>query len=57
MTQIICGVDVSSISLEASIGRNGLAASFPNTPAGIAALAAFCREQGVTLVAMEATGG
>ncbi|MES5489134.1 transposase, partial [Bradyrhizobium sp. INPA03-11B] len=32
-------------------------ASFDNDPAGIAMLAAFCREQAVTLVAMEASGG
>lgn len=30
---------------------------FPNTAEGIAALAAFCREHNVQLVAMEATGG
>lgn len=57
MTQLICGVDVSSLSLEASIGLEGPAASFPNTPEGIALLAGFCRTHGVTLVAMEATGG
>ena len=39
------------------MGRDGAAASFPNHAAGIAALADFCREQGVELVAMEATGG
>ena len=57
MIELICGVDVSSTSLEASIGRDGRTASFPNTPEGIAELVAFCREHGVTLVAMEATGG
>ncbi len=57
MTQIICGVDVSSTSLAASIGRGGAAASFANTTEGIASLAAFCRSHRVTLVAMEATGG
>lgn len=57
MTQLICGVDVCSTSLEASLGPDGAAASFPNTPEGIALLADFCREQGATLVAMEATGG
>lgn len=57
MTQLICGVDVSSTSLEASIGLEGPAASFPNTPEGIALLAGFCQEHRVTLVAMEATGG
>jgi transposase len=57
VTQRICGIDVSSTSLEASLGRDGQTGSFPNTPEGIALLAAFCHEQEVTLVAMEATGG
>lgn len=57
MAQHICGVDVSSTSLEASIGRDGASASFPNTAEGIALLATFCRRHKVTLVAMEATGG
>jgi transposase len=57
VTRIICGVDVASASLEARIGRQGVSASFPNNPAGIAELAAFCRAQQVELVAMEATGG
>jgi len=57
VTGIICGVDISSSSLEARIGQQGAAASFPNHAEGIAALAGFCREQGVELVAMEATGG
>jgi transposase len=50
-------VDVSSLSLDARIGRNGVFASFANTAEGIVALAQFCREQQVELVAMEATGG
>jgi transposase len=54
---MICGVDISSASLEASIGREGAAASFPNTAQGIAALAEFCHAHQVELVAMEATGG
>jgi transposase len=57
VTQLICGVDVSSTSLQASVGRSGAAASFANTPEGIASLAAFCSAHQVTLVAMEATGG
>jgi transposase len=57
VTRVICGVDVSSASLEARIGREGAAASFPNHVEGIVALAAFCHAQGVELVAMEATGG
>lgn len=57
MTRVICGVDVSSQSLEVRIGLEGAAASFPNHAEGIAALAVFCGEQEVALVAMEATGG
>lgn len=57
MARIICGVDVSSSSLEARIGREGAAASFPNHAEGIAELAAFCHARQVELVAMEATGG
>ena len=57
MARIICGVDVSSSSLEARIGREGAAASFPNHAEGIAELAAFCHGHQVELVAMEATGG
>jgi len=57
VTRIICGVDVSSVSLEARIGRQGAATSFPNHAEGIAALAAFCRQHQAELVAMEATGG
>ena len=57
MTRIICGVDVSSDVLEARIGREGAAASFSNQAEGIAALAGFCREHQVELVAMEASGG
>jgi transposase len=57
VTRIICGVDVCKDSLEARIGREGAAAPFSNRAEGIAALADFCREQRVELVAMEATGG
>jgi transposase len=57
VTRILCGVDISSASLAARIGREGAAASFPNTAEGIRALGAFCQAQQVELVAMEATGG
>ena len=57
MTQLICGVDVSSRWLDASIGPDGAHQRFPNTAEGIAALAAFAHTHAVTLVAMEATGG
>jgi len=57
VTRIICGVDVASQSLEARVGQQGAADSFPNSSEGIAALEAFCRAHQVELVAMEATGG
>src|SRR6202161_3868959 len=55
--QMICGVDVSSKSLDARIGRDGAAACFTNNLKGIAELAEFCQCHKVHLVAMEATGG
>ncbi len=57
MTDIICGVDVSSTHLDARIGRSGAFQRFANTPEGVEALASFALEHEVTLVAMEATGG
>ena len=57
MTHVVCGVDVSSETLDARVGRDGASESFARTPEGIAALIAFCRAHAVTLVAMEATGG
>ena len=57
MIKIICGVDVSKASLDACIEPGSVHGSFGNTPAGIAALAAFCRQHQAVLVAMEATGG
>lgn len=50
-------MDIASRSLEARIGQQGAAGSFPNTPEGIAALEAFCQAHRVELLAMEATGG
>jgi transposase len=55
--KIICGVDVSKARLDACIEPGAIFASFDNDPAGIAALAAFCRQHQAALVAMEATGG
>ena len=55
--KIICGVDVSKASLDACIEPGAIRGSFRNNGAGIAALAAFCREHRVELVVMEATGG
>lgn len=57
MAKIICGVDVSSFSLEACIGPAGPTSSFRNNAEGILELIVFCRRQGVELLAMEATGG
>ncbi len=57
MATIICGVDVSSETLDARIGLDGACGSFPNTPAGIEGLAGLCRAHKVELAAMEATGG
>jgi len=57
VTRIICGVDVSSESLEARIGPEGAEASFANNVEGITGLAEFCGQHEVELVAMEATGG
>ncbi len=57
MATIICGIDVSSESLEARIGPEGPVRSFSNTAEGIAELAAFCSSYQVEMAAMEATGG
>ena len=57
MANIICGVDVSSATLDAQVGRDGPFERFANTAEGIEALAVFCRAHAVALVAMEATGG
>jgi transposase len=54
---IICGVDVSSTHLDARIGHEGAYRRFERNPAGIGALAGFCREHEVGLVVFEATGG
>src|SRR5688500_15427984 len=57
VTEIVCGVDVSKRRLDAHVTPTGTFESFSNDVAGIAALAEFCRRQGVQLVAMEASGG
>lgn len=53
----ICGVDVSKAKLDAWIEPAGTFARFDNTTDGLAQLAAFCRQHGVELVVMEASGG
>jgi transposase len=55
--KIICGVDVSKARLDVCIDPGAIFESFDNDPAGIAELAAFCRQHQVELVVMEATGG
>jgi transposase len=53
----ICGVDISKARLDACIEPGSIRGSFANGAAGIAGLAAFCRQHRVELVAMEATAG
>jgi transposase len=55
--KIICGVDISKARLDACIEPGAIRGSFRNDGAGIAALAAFCRQHQAGLMAMEATGG
>lgn len=55
--KIICGVDVSKARLDACIEPGSIRGRFDNDAAGIAALAAFCRQHQAELVAMEASGG
>ena len=57
MTKIVCGVDVSKAWLDAHFAPAGACQRFSNDAEGIAALARFCRQHAVQLVAMEATGG
>ena len=57
MKKTICGVDVSKAKLDVCIEPGHRLTSFNNDTAGIAELAAFCREHAVTLVVMEASGG
>ena len=57
MKKTICGVDVSKARLDVCIEPGQRLASFNNDTAGIAELAAFCREHAVELVVMEASGG
>ena len=57
MAHTLCGIDVSSRTLDVAIPDANLSTQFPNTIAGILQLAALCRSHQVSLVAMEATGG
>jgi len=57
VADIICGVDVSSETLDGRIGLSGPVTQVKRTPQGIAELRSFCAAHGVELVVMEATGG
>ena len=57
MTQIICGVDVGSETLDARVGQNGPWQQFARDVDGITALTAFCKAYAVDIVVVEATGG
>jgi transposase len=50
-------VDVSSEKLDARIGHDGPSMSVECSEEGVSALGAFCKNHGVELVVMEATGG
>ena len=53
----ICGVDISKDWLDAWLAPNERYERYANTADGVTALAATCREAGVDLVVMEASGG
>jgi transposase len=57
VAKIICGVDVSSERLDARIGLEGAELSVERTAGGVGRLLGFCRQHGVELVVLEATGG
>jgi transposase len=54
--QTICGVDVSKAWLDAWIEAAGHR-RFANDPEGVASLALWAGERGVSLIVMEASGG
>lgn len=54
---MICGVDISKEHLDAVIWPSDVFRRFDRDASGIEALAAFCRQHGVEMLAMEATGG
>ena len=57
MNKSICGVDVSKEWLDVHVEPSEAEGRFRNDAIGIAEFAAFCREHGVELVVMEASGG
>ena len=56
MNKIVAGIDVGKQDLVVSVAR-GPVRRFPNTGAGLTAVLAWVREQAVTHVVCEATGG
>lgn len=57
MARVICGVDVSKVRLDVCVWPARHLASFERSAEGVAGLLRLCREHGVELVVMEATGG
>lgn len=57
MANIVCGVDVSSNLQHARIGRDGARRQFGRDNEALDAFVAFCKDNRVELVVMEATGG
>lgn len=57
MAKIICGVDVSSDIQHARIGRDGTSRKFDRGEEALDGFVAFCKDNRVELVVMEATGG
>ncbi len=55
--KIVCGVDISKAGLDVCVWPGGAFQRFDRTVSGVDALAGFCRQHGVDLVVMEATGG
>ena len=57
MNRIICGVDVSKAWLDCRIRPGNVFERYANDADGIGELARLCKEHGVDLVVMEASGG
>jgi transposase len=56
-TERFIGIDVSQEVLDVHVRPDGTACSFANTPEGIAALLAWLKPLGPTLIVLEASGG
>ena len=55
--RIVAGIDVSQAQLDTCVLPQGASRCFANSEEGIQACLAFCREQGVERICLEATGG